>query len=320
MGFSFPGQKKDRRLGVSEGKRHYDLPLNKDESARFLVMLVALMTFLAVMALAFSFALGGLVDRWSSGLENKLTIEIPAETKSGETLGHDEVQKRVNNIYELLSKNKALRQVDILEQDDIGDLLEPWMGENFMEASDLADIPIPGLIAAEIHPEAELDIEALESDLRNTVSNIHIDQHEDWLMNLLRFTSSLQLSSLVIVCVIIATTLLAVAGAIRSRMAEYKGDVELLHLMGAQDEYITRQFQRHARIVGLQGGIVGLLLSLLAIALLSMFLGNDTQSQMPELELAPVHFVILAFVPVFMCLVTSACSRYTVLHVLSCMP
>ena len=46
---------KDKRLGISQDRHKYDLPLNHDEGAKFLVLLIALMSFLAVMALAFSF-------------------------------------------------------------------------------------------------------------------------------------------------------------------------------------------------------------------------------------------------------------------------
>ena len=56
-------QKKDRKLGVAEGKRLYDLPLDKTEGSGFLIMLIALMSFLAIMAIASSFALGAMTQR-----------------------------------------------------------------------------------------------------------------------------------------------------------------------------------------------------------------------------------------------------------------
>lgn len=314
-------KKKDKRLGIAEEKRKYDLPLNNDESSRFLILLITLMTFLAVMALSFSFALGGLIDRWSSGLENKVTIEIPAEDEDGKILPPQDVKKRTEKILTELKKHKAFSSVSILEQDEIAGLLEPWLGTDFTNNDAIADIPIPGLISAEIHTQAEIDFKKLEEELSNTVANVHLDRHEDWLTDLLRLTGSMQFSSAIVVLIIVLTTVIAVAGAIRSRMAEYKGDVELLHLMGARDEYITKQFQRHARIIGLQGGTVGVLLSFLAIACLHVFAGqSDSQAALPELQLSFVHYILLLFVPVVMCGIASSASRYTVLRVLSKMP
>jgi cell division transport system permease protein len=66
----------ERVLGKAQ-KRRYDLPLNKGSGTGFLVILIALMTFLGMLALASSFALSAMTARWSSGLENRLTIESP---------------------------------------------------------------------------------------------------------------------------------------------------------------------------------------------------------------------------------------------------
>ena len=43
-------RKPDRKLGIAEGKGRYDLPLNQSAGTHFLTLLVALMTFLAMMA------------------------------------------------------------------------------------------------------------------------------------------------------------------------------------------------------------------------------------------------------------------------------
>ncbi len=316
-----PGSKKDKRLGISQGRRKYDLPLNHDEGARFLVLLISLMTFLAVMALAFSFSLGGLVDRWSSGLENKLTIEIPAETPNGKIRTAKDVQTLAEEVSEVLQKNDALLNITILDKKEIGLLLEPWLGADFIDNSVISEIPIPALISAEIKSNATPDLDVLKYELSKIVPNIVLDQHEDWLEDLLNFTSTLQLCAAIVVFLILFTTLIAVAGAIRSRMAEYKDDVELLHLMGARDGYITKQFQRHARIMGLQGGVIGVGLGFLVMAILYGFSGSvEGGAALPSLRLSFLHYAILLLVPVLMCAVTSLGSRYTVLRVLARMP
>ena len=107
-------KQKDKRLGIAQEKRKYDLPLNNDESSRFLILLITLMTFLAVMALSFSFALGGLIDRWSSGLENKVTIEIPAEDVDGNILAAPDVKNRTEKILKKLKDDKSFSSVSIL--------------------------------------------------------------------------------------------------------------------------------------------------------------------------------------------------------------
>lgn len=312
--------KKNKPLGTSRDKRKYDLPLNHDEGSRFLVLLIALMSFLAVMALAFSFSLGTLVERWSSGLENKLTVEIPAEDSSGEILAQADLQALASKVLDSLENNEHLYNVELLDQNDIETLLEPWLGQGFLQNSVTTDIPIPSLISAEILKDSYLDLNVLRYELKKIVPNIVLDQHEDWLDDLLHFTGSLQMFSAVIVFIIIFTTLIAVAGAIRSRIAEYRDDVELLHLMGARDEYITNQFQRHARIIGLQGGFIGVILALATMILLSVLFEPGESTAMPELKLSFFHYIILSFVSVVMSAVTSLGSRYTVIQALAKMP
>ena len=70
--------KKTKRVGKVEEKRRYDLPLSQDSSSRFLLLLITLMSFLTILALSAVFFLTTLTNHWVGGLENTMTIEIPA--------------------------------------------------------------------------------------------------------------------------------------------------------------------------------------------------------------------------------------------------
>ncbi len=45
--------------------RQYDLPLDNSEDSRFLILLIALMSFLAVLALSGTIALNSMTNKWS---------------------------------------------------------------------------------------------------------------------------------------------------------------------------------------------------------------------------------------------------------------
>ena len=83
-------------LGVSKKKRDYDLPLNKGSGGQFLSTLIALMTFLAILALSASFTLSEMTSRWVSGLENKASVEIPAEDTIPETIAEVSVDTTIS--------------------------------------------------------------------------------------------------------------------------------------------------------------------------------------------------------------------------------
>lgn len=312
--------KKDRKLGVSDGKRQYDLPLNRDEGSGFLILLIALMTFLAVLALGVSFVLGAMSERWSSGLENKLTIEVPAEniTQSGGKIiiPNEDVKSLTHEIAEDIARHPAVKSADILGEDEIQALLSPWLGDDVK----LGDIPLPGLISVQLHVTSPETLRVLEKMAKNISPGARLDTHESWLNDLLRFTGAMQFAALMITLIIGATTVTAVAGAIRSRMAVHKEEVELLHLMGAKDDYITGQFQRHALTLTLQGSVVGVLGGGIIMVLISLISGDTAAALVPDFRLNAMHMVILFLLPVMACGISALTARHTVLRVLADMP
>ncbi len=311
-------QKKDRKLGVAEGKRRYDLPLNKSEGTDFLILLVILMTFLATAALSGSFALSAMGERWSSGLENKATIEIPAETASEKLRTYEKIRELTEKAEKTLQTHKAIKSAKMLDEQDIQKLISPWLGDG----AALEDIPLPGLIGVEFKKDMdpEEDLADIKAKLQKIAPDIRIDRHESWLGDILRFTGALQFAAAMIVIIISITTVIAIAGAIRSRIAVHKADVELLHLMGASDEYITRQFQRHAFILTLRGSIIGVGTGALFITLLGLLSARAESVLIPHFELTTIQTGILAALPLITCIIGTLTARFTVLRSLSQMP
>lgn len=308
--------KKDKRLG-SSSKRRYDIPLGKNEGTDFLVLLIALMTFLAVMALSGSFALGSMTERWSSGLENKLTIEIPAEKSNGDLRTKEQITDFTEKVVKSLESNPSIKSFNVLQNEDIQGLISPWLGEDMV----LDEIPLPGLVSAELHISSPEVLQILEKDMALINNNIRIDTHETWLMSLLRVTGALKLSASAITLIIGLTTIVAVAGGVRARMAIHRADVELLHLMGASDDYIMKQFQRHALILAVKGALAGMALSLIALLIMSgLSSGEGAESVLPGLSLQPIQMLGLIILPAFACLIAAIASRFTVLRVLGAMP
>ncbi len=308
--------KKDKRLGVAQGKRRYDLPLNKSIGTGFLIVLIALMTFLAVMAVATSFALGSMTQRWSSGLENKITIEIPAEKSDGALRTQADVKNLQTGAAKRLRALPYIKTVDLMSDVDIQELISPWLGES----GALNDIPLPGLISLEMHSANPENIRKLESEMGALSPDIKIDTHESWLGDLLRLTGALQFAAISVALIIGITTVTAIAGAIRTRMAVHREEVELLHLMGARDEYITRQLQRHAIIIALKGSMLGLMTGVVALMLISTISGETATALLPSFHFGILHILALIAIPGLACLIAAGAARFTVLRALALMP
>src|SRR3546814_18184528 len=70
-------------------------------------------------------------------------------------------------------------------------------------------------------------------------------------------------------------------------LAAHQRSIELLHMIGAQDSYVARQFQNHALRFGLRGGLIGLLGALPTLYLARLLLQRIDSGLLPELSFRP---------------------------------
>ncbi len=100
--------KPDRRLGSDKGVYKYDLPLDKSKGTDFIILLVGLMSFLAIITLAGAYILNDVSVRWSSGLEGKVTVEISPENADGTLLTNSQMDELVRDVRVFLSKQSFI--------------------------------------------------------------------------------------------------------------------------------------------------------------------------------------------------------------------
>jgi len=312
----FPKMAGGRALGVAREKRRYDLPLSSSPSNRFLRLLFALMTLLGILSLCVYFALDAMGTRWTSGLEGKISIEIPATDSGGAIIDPALVRTMTMNAAHILKTTQGIVRVDAQSDETVQKMLSPWLGEDLT----LEGIPLPGLIAVEIDPQSPPNLEKLSLALKDVAPRARIDTHEEWLSDVLRFTGALQLSSLLIALVIGGVTLVSVAGGVQSKLSEHKEELELLHLMGASDSYIAKQIRRHTLLLCLQGGGVGILLGAGVLVLLKLYAGDAGLTLLPDFEFTSLQKVFLVMMPLPLALLAVVTAQFTVLRVLTKMP
>ena len=294
----------------------YDLPLDKDKETHFLILLIALMSFLMIIALSGSLALSSMAHRWSSGLENKVTIEISVETKDGQLLSQKAIQLATKKIAIALRKSENIKSFDVMGAKDVQELISPWIGNNLS----LDDVPLPGLIAVELKDSKNGAFEALESTIKDASEHAELETHQDWLSDLIRFAHILKLLSLFLVGVIFTITVTTIIAAIRARLTLHKKAVELLHNMGATDYYITRQFARHTLIVGAKGTAIGTVLGIITTLAIIYATKQSGTALIPTLDIGLTGYAVLLLTPFILCAIVFATTLVTVLRRLSKMP
>ena len=286
--------------------RRLDLPLDRDEHSRFLPWLIAFMVFLAVLAMAGMLVLNAAAGRWESGVRGTLTVQIaPADDP-----GKDE--ERLREAVAVLAAVPEIDRYEVLDEGRMLALLEPWLG-TLVRAGDL---PLPRLIDVELKPNAELDIGQLTTRLAARVSGASIDDHRIWLERLVRLIETVEAVATAVLVFIGLATVGTVIFTTRTGLAVHKEAIEVLHLIGAQDSYVARQFAGRALFLGLRGGIMGLLIAVPTLLGVGYLAEQMQGALVPALGLGPVHWAVLAGLPVAVALIAMVTARMTVMRTL----
>ncbi|MEH6629922.1 MAG: hypothetical protein V7776_03805 [Halopseudomonas aestusnigri] len=290
-----------------------DVPLDRDASSRFLPWLIAVMVYLATMALVVAITMNKLANRWDQGLSNSLTIQVP----TGQTpADRQTTERKLIDLQNQLAQLDNVENVDILNDAELNKLMEPWLGKDVH----LQDLPIPFLISVELEQSNIKTIDAINTLISQNFPEASVDDHQRWLGNLLGLAKVIQMVSLLVVLLVGGAAGLMVILVTRMGLAIHKQVVELFHHMGAHDSYIATRFQIHALKLSTAGGFSGLLLAGFTIASFSTLLGQANSSILPSLTFSIAEWGLLLLMPLGASLIAMMTARLTVLRSLALMP
>ena len=294
-------------------RQRLDIPLNRDSSVRFLPWIIGLMVYLAGLALAGTLVLNGTLARWDRSLSGTLTVQLPPAEP-----GKDDPLPRV---VQVLRETPGVKNAEPLGAAATARLLEPWLGN----ALSVDELPLPRLIDLRIDTDTPPDLAALSARLAAAAPQAVLDDHRLWLDRLASLVVSVELTALAVVALIGAAAVLTVVFTTRAGLAVHHGVIEVLHLIGARDNYIARQFERQALELGLRGGIMGLVLTIATLALIghasdATALLGERARLVPAFELRFWHWLLVALLPAAAAGIAMLTARLTVLRALARMP
>ncbi|MEE8189538.1 MAG: hypothetical protein V3T80_10045 [Kiloniellales bacterium] len=294
-------------------RRRSDLPLDRDPSGRYLPWLVAVMVFLAALALVCAMAMNKVVQRWDQGLSGSITIQIPPPAETSTAAANE---MAIDRIIDILLDTDGIIIAEVLEPDEIAELLKPWLGTEAISQ----DLPLPMLIAVVLDPRTSPDLGRLARQLDEAVPGTLLDDHQSWLGELLSLARSIELLAALVLALVGSCAIAMVIFATRMGLAIHGQIIELLHLIGAQDSYVAAEFQSHALKLALRGGVLGLLLALITLVAVARLMSRVESALFPEFSLQPLEWSLLALLPLAIALVAMLTARWTVLRTLGRMP
>jgi len=268
-------------------------------------LVIAVMCFLASVALGVTLTVAHVTEEWSSDLVGVVTVQI--KPRPGV-----EMDDQMARALEIIRATPGVASASRVPAATASELLEPWLGNVDLPE----DIAVPQLIDVRLDPAHDADLDALGLLLSDAVPGAELDDHFRWKSRLTAFAASLEGLALAALVLIVAATIAIVIFATRAAMEANREIIEVLHLIGARDAFIAGEFQSQFLWVGLRAGAIGALAAAFVLVLLAIFAGGTGEFFLPGLGVTWTTYPTLLLVPILAAAVALGTARLTALSVL----
>jgi cell division transport system permease protein len=277
-------------------------------AGRALVVVVAIMTFLASITTGAVLLVSASATEWQSDVASEITIQVRPQAERN-------LEKDVASVVDAVRAEPGIIEAKPFSKEESAALLEPWLGSGLS----LDELPVPRVIVARVGPGAVLDLEGLRGRVTRAAPNASVDDHRAWIERMRSMTGATVAAGLGVLALVIVATIISVSFATRGAMAANRPIVEVLHFVGAGDRYIADRFFRHFLLLGLEGGVIGggaaMLLFGFSESVAGWFSGTPVGDQFAALlgtfSLRPSGYLVLAVQAVMIAAITGWASRHT---------
>ncbi len=288
--------------------RKHELPLEGDNSGVFLRVMISIAVFIFAITLAGVLSINSMLQNWNKSILGSFTIQIMPINDSNHTKVMTETLKNQTLVVEFLQKHNSIEQVTPLSDEQLEQLIQPWLGDGI----EVNKLPLPRLIDVKIRKDAEINYNKLAEELAELTPYASLDNHKLWLNKLMHFADGLKMLALTILCLVILVNSGAIFYSTQSSLGLHRNIIEILHLMGAKDTYIAQQYARRTGWLGLMGGVIGIVLAIPAILLIGNLALQIEGGIISEAGLSIFSWLIIFSLPLFAGLVAMMTAYYTV--------
>jgi cell division transport system permease protein len=283
-------------------------------TGKSLTLVVSIMCFLACLTAGAVYMVNQAASAWLRDVAGEITVQVSPRD------GVD-TEKVVRDVSAFLARQTGVYRVKPMSLEESSALIEPWLGKT----DALKALPVPRMIAVELNRNSPPDLAPMRQRLAAQFKDaVALDDHRTWQQQIRTVTRSLALGGLAILMLVGAATTAIIISATRSAMASNREIVEVLHLVGATDRFIAREFEKHFLRLGIRAGVVGALLAMLVFFLMPNAMGLLGGQAMADLRWmvgtgvldAPGYFVLVVVVVVIscLCMLTSRFGVYRILN------
>ena len=279
-----------------------------------LVLVIAIMSFLAALTVAAVTIISDATRDWQSDISRGATIQI-------RSIDGVDIESELSKAVTIARGTPGIASATVLSQQESNALLEPWLGLDLQ----FDDLPVPRLIELVIADPAGVDFLGLSDALQQQVTGAVLDNHRFWVERLRSMAETAILIGFSILVLVITATILTVVFATRSAMAGNKETIEVLHFVGAGNRFIAGEFQRRFFTLGFQGSLAGGGIAIFVFLILQVLVREDEGSAAVDQVQALLGVVQLGYTAylgtlalvIMIAIFTAITTRLTVINTLS---
>jgi len=277
-----------------------ELLLHRDPSSRYVPWIIAALSLVVAISLGAAFALAAVTEHWGTTAAGQVTLRMASDEPG-----------RVDAVLREVAAIDAVERVEHLPPADVARLLSPWLGK--AASADPELLPLPHLFDVRLRPGANA---ALAERALDRIGGITVDRADAWLQPLEHLAGLARLVAYALAAVALGAIVLVTVFATRSALVNQHRTVELLRLIGAEDRYVARHFQRHGLRLALTGGVAGtvpgLAVTFFAVAAARL----DGAELLAGLTPSAIGWVAIAAIPLLVAIVATLTARLTVIQML----
>jgi cell division transport system permease protein len=155
----------------------------------------------------------------------------------------------------LLRTDSAVAEVRVVPRAEIEALLEPWLGQGALDGE---LVPVPALLDVRLNGPADAaTLRRLSVRIAEAAPAARIDAQSAWLAPLYDAIRSVRYLAVTMALLLAAIGITAVWLAARNALASNAKTVEVVHLLGGDDQQIASVFQRAVLPDAVAGSLIG---------------------------------------------------------------
>ena len=267
---------------------------------------IAIMTFLTILAAAAGLALGGAASGLGRELAGRLTVQIVEANP-------DARERQAQAALVELAHLSAVAATTRIDAEKMQALLAPWLGSDGLDA----DLPVPVLIDVTLATGSARDIADVTQSVRSVAPSARIEPHAQWLGPLEGLLATLRWLSVGLVLAMAGAMAAAVVLAARAALNTHRATIDVMHLMGATDHQVARLFQRRTGFDALFGSVIGFVAGVIVVMIVGAQLGAVGAALLEQGGLGWSGWLVLTLLPIGAVVLAVVTARATVLRALA---